>query len=55
MLGDLIYEGKNRTITGSRVLNAEENKIEHSSIEEGRFKKDIQITILGTFGTIPVD
>jgi len=33
MLGDLIYEGKYR-ITNSRVLNVEENKIEHTIIEE---------------------
>ncbi|MGD1836284.1 MAG: hypothetical protein ACPKPY_09420 [Nitrososphaeraceae archaeon] len=52
MLGDLIYEGKFR-LTGSRVLDSEENKIEHNFTEEGRFK-DIPITMLGTFWTVSV-
>ena len=52
MLGYLIYEGKNRT-TNSRVLNADENKIEHTFTEEGKFK-DIEITMVATFWTIPV-
>ncbi|MGD1835152.1 MAG: hypothetical protein ACPKQO_05475 [Nitrososphaeraceae archaeon] len=54
MLGDLIYEGKNRT-TNSRVLNAEENKVEHNFTEEGRFKEDIDIIMIGTFWTVSVD
>ncbi|MGD1838352.1 MAG: hypothetical protein ACPKPY_09900 [Nitrososphaeraceae archaeon] len=52
MLGDLIYEGKSR-ITNSRVLNAEENKIEHTFEEEGKFK-DIDTTMIGTFWTVSV-
>ena len=51
MLGEVIYEGKGRLI-GSRVLNAEEYKIEHSITVEGKCK-DIEITLLGTFWTIP--
>ena len=53
MLGDLIYEGKNKT-TNSRVLNVDENKIEYTFTEEGKFK-NIDITMLATFWTIPVD
>ncbi|MGD1836743.1 MAG: hypothetical protein ACPKPY_01630 [Nitrososphaeraceae archaeon] len=52
MLGDLIYEGKNKTIY-SRVLNAEENKVEHTFTEEGKFK-DIDITLVATFWEVPV-
>jgi hypothetical protein len=51
MLGDLLYEGKGKLV-GSRVLNADEYKIEHSITEEGKFK-DIEITEIGTFLTIP--
>ena len=51
MLGDLIYEGKFK-ITNTRVLNAEENKIEYNFTEEGKFK-DIDVMILGTFCTTP--
>ena len=51
MLGELLYEGKGRR-PGSRILNANEYKVEHSMIEEGKFK-DIKITMLGTFWTIP--
>ena len=51
MIGDLLYEGKDKLV-GIRLLNADEYKIEHSVIEEGKFK-DIEITILGTFRTIP--
>ena len=51
MLGELLYEGKGR-LAGSRILNVDEYKIEHSMIEEGKFK-DIEITMLGTFWTIP--
>ncbi|MGD1837812.1 MAG: hypothetical protein ACPKPY_07115 [Nitrososphaeraceae archaeon] len=51
MLGDLIYEGQGR-ITGSRILNAEENKIEYTLIEEGKFK-DIPVHVIATFWTIP--
>ena len=51
MLGELLYEGKGR-LAGSRILNADEYKIEHSMIEEGKFKS-IEITMLGTFWTIP--
>ena len=50
MLGDLLYEGKGR-LAGSRVLNADEYKIEHTMIEEEKFK-DVEITLLGTFWTI---
>ena len=52
MLGDLIYEGTNKT-ANSRVLSAEENKIEHTLTEEGKFK-DIDVTVLGTFWIVPV-
>ena len=47
MLGELLYEGKGR-LAGSRVLNVDEYKIEHTMIEEGKFK-DVEITLLGTF------
>jgi hypothetical protein len=52
VLGELIYEGKGR-ITGPRILSAEENKIEHTLLEIGRFK-DIDVNITSTFWTIPV-
>lgn len=52
MLGELLFEIKGR-LAGSRVLNADEYKVEHYMIEEGKFK-DSEITILGTFWTIPV-
>jgi hypothetical protein len=51
MLGELLYEGKGR-LAGSRILNVDEYKIEHSMMEEGRIK-DIEITMLGTFWTVP--
>lgn len=51
MLGDLLYEGKGR-LTGSRIINVDEYKIEHSITEEEKFK-DIEITEIGTFWTIP--
>ena len=51
MLGELLYEGKGR-LAGSRILNVDEYKVEHSMIEEGKIK-DIEITMLGTFWTIP--
>ena len=51
MLGELLFEIKGR-LTSSRILNAEEYKIEHSLTQEGKLK-DIKITILGTFWTIP--
>lgn len=52
MLGDLIYEGKGR-ITESRILpDTEENKMEHTLIEEGRFE-DINVNVISTFWTIP--
>ena len=51
MLGELLYEGKGR-LAGSRILNVDEYKIEHSMVEEGKIK-DIEITMLGTFWTIP--
>jgi hypothetical protein len=51
MLGELLYKGKGRP-AGSRVLNADEYKVELSMIEEGKFK-DVEITLLGTFWTIP--
>jgi hypothetical protein len=51
MLGELLYEGKGRLV-GSRILNADEYKIEHFMIEEGKIKGS-EITMLGTFLTIP--
>ena len=51
MLGELLFEIKGR-VTGSRILNADEYKIEYSITQEGKFK-DIEITILGRFWTIP--
>jgi len=51
MLGELLYEGKG-SLAGSRILNVDEYKIEHSMIEKGKFR-DIEITMLGTFWTIP--
>ena len=47
MLGELLYEGKGR-LAGSRVLNVDEYKIEHTMIEAGKFK-DVEIILLGTF------
>lgn len=52
MLGDLIYEGKYK-ITNSRVLNVEENKIEHTLTEHGRIK-DVNTKMLGTFWNVSV-
>jgi len=51
MLGELLFDIKGR-LTGSRIVNADEYKVGHSIIEEGKFK-DIEITILGTFLIIP--
>jgi len=51
MLGELLYEGKGR-LAGSRILNVDEYKVEHSMIEEGKIK-DIENTMLETFWTIP--
>jgi hypothetical protein len=51
MIGDLLYEGKGKLV-GLRLLNADEYKIEHTMLEEGKFK-DIEITLIGTFWTIP--
>jgi hypothetical protein len=51
MLGELLYEGKGR-LAGPRILNVDEYKIEHSMVEEGKIK-DIEITMLGTFWTVP--
>jgi hypothetical protein len=51
MIGDLLYEGKGKLV-GLRLLNADEYKIEHTMLEEGKFK-DMEVTILGTFWTIP--
>jgi len=51
MLGELLYEGKGR-LAGSRIINVDEYKVEHSMIEEGKIK-DIEITMLGTFWTVP--
>ena len=51
MIGDLLYEGKGKLV-GLRLLNADEYKIEHTMLEEGKFK-DIEITLVGTFWTIP--
>lgn len=51
MLEELLFDIKGR-LTGSRIVNANEYKVEHSIIEEGKFK-DIEITILGTFLIIP--
>ena len=50
MLGDLIYEGQGKIIV-TRLVNAEENKIEHTLEEEGKFK-DIKVTITSTFWTV---
>lgn len=51
MLRELLYEGKDR-LAGSRILNANEYKGEHSMIEEGKIK-DMENTMLGTFWIIP--
>ena len=50
LIGDLLYEGKGKLV-GLRLLNADEYKIEHTTLEEGKFK-DIEITLVGTFWTI---
>ena len=47
MLGELLFEIKGR-LTGFRILNAEEYKIEHSLTQEGKLK-DMDIAILGAF------
>ena len=47
----IIIWNKSR-LTGSRILNADEYKIEHSLTHEGKLK-DIEITILGAFWAIP--
>lgn len=52
MIGELLFKIKGR-LTGS-ILNADEYKIEYSIAQDGKFK-DIEITILGIFRTIPVD
>lgn len=52
MLGELIYQGKGK-ITGTRVINVDENKVEHSAGGEGRLK-DIDVTEIDTFWVIPV-
>ena len=53
MLGNLIYEETGK-ITGTRVLNAEENKIENSVTGEGKCK-DIDTIGIGTYWSISVD
>lgn len=50
MLGELIYQAKGK-ITGTRVLNADENKVEHSAGGEGRFN-DIDVNEIDTFWAI---
>ena len=37
MIGDLLYEGKGKLV-GLRLLNADEYKIEHTMLEEGKLK-----------------
>ena len=49
----MLFEIKGRP-TGSRILNAEEYKIEHSLTQEEKLK-DIKITILGTCWKIPTN
>ena len=52
MLGELIYQARGK-ITGTRVLNADENKVEYSAGGEGRFN-DIDVNEIDTFWAIPV-
>lgn len=51
-IDDLIYEGKGE-ITGTRVLNAEEGKVENAAISIGIFN-GINVTEIETFWAIPV-
>ena len=51
MLEEVLYEGKGR-LAGSRILNADEYKKEHSITVEWKFK-DIEIILLGRLWTIP--
>jgi len=51
-IDDLIYEGKGE-ITGTRVLNAEEGKVENTAISIGIFN-GINATEMETFWAIPV-
>jgi len=52
MLGNLIYEGRGK-ITVTRVVDVEENKVEHSAAGNGRLK-DTDTAEIDTFWAIPV-
>lgn len=51
-IGDVIYDGQGK-ITGTKVLNADDMKIEHSAISIGKFN-GINVTEIETFWAIPV-
>jgi hypothetical protein len=51
MLGEQIYEAKGQ-ITGSRVLDAEQFKMEYSYMIEGRLR-GIEVMETGTYWSIP--
>jgi hypothetical protein len=51
MLGEQIYEAKGQ-ITGPRVLNAKQFKMEYSYTIEGRLR-GIEVMEMGTFWSVP--
>jgi hypothetical protein len=53
MLGELLYEGKGR-VTGSRISNADEYKIEYAITKDGKCK-DIETRAIVVFSTKTVD
>ena len=52
VIGNLIYEETGK-ITGTRVVNVEEPKIEFSYTSEGILKGEIGVTNIGTYWVIP--
>lgn len=51
MLGEQIYEAKGQ-ITGTRVLDAEQFKMESSYMREGKIR-EIEVMQIGTFWSVP--
>lgn len=51
MLGEQIYEAKGQ-ITGTRVLDAEQFKMESSYMGEGKIR-EIEVMQIGTFWSVP--
>jgi len=54
MLGNLLCEGKSK-LTGSRILNPDEYKLEHSLIEPNFKNKDIEVAEIAPYWTICLD